>query len=280
MYAKVFRSIFDGSLYGQFEATIVFLAMLVLADKDGSVDMTPEKLAAAAGYPLDIVLKGIFELEKPDPRSRTPDEDGRRIVHLHSAGWGWQITNYAKYRDIRTSEERREYFRIKKQEQRAAAKELLTCPTISTPVHTVHPSDAESDAYAESDSESDAEKISMSISSTNNGTAQRVFDHWATQHSHRRAKFDVKRRKVIRERLKDYSESDLCQSITGYLNSPHHMGQNDQNTKFDDLELFLRDAKHVDAGLSFFDNPPNKNSKLTQKNVDATANWIPPEMRK
>lgn len=156
MYAKVFRSIFDGSLYGHFEATIVFLAMLVLADKDGSVDMTAEKLAAACGYPIDIVEKGLAELQQPDPRSRTPDEDGRRITLLHEAGWGWQIVNYAKYRDIRSTEDRREYFRIKKQEQRAASKN----------VHNVHQSPPASTARHPSESDADSESEATKTQST------------------------------------------------------------------------------------------------------------------
>lgn len=130
----MFRSIFDGSLYGQFEPTIVFMAMLVIAEREGIVDMTPEAIAAKCGYPLDIVQRGIIELEKPDSRSRTPDEEGRRIVKLEDTrDWGWRITNYEKYEKIRSAEERREYFRLKKQEQRAKAK-------MSTPVHTVHQS--------------------------------------------------------------------------------------------------------------------------------------------
>jgi hypothetical protein len=134
VYVKMFRSIFDGSLYGQFEPTIVFMAMLVIAEREGIVDMTPEAIAAKCGFPLDIVQRGIIELEKPDPRSRTPDEEGRRIVKLEEGrDWGWRITNYEKYEKIRSAEERREYFRLKKQEQRAKSK-------MSTPVHTVHQS--------------------------------------------------------------------------------------------------------------------------------------------
>lgn len=160
MYTKVFRSIFDGSLYGKFEATIVFLAMLVLADKDGTVDMTAEKIAAECGYPLDIVQRGITELEKPDPRSRTPDEDGRRITTLHDAGWGWHIVNYAKYREIRSADERREYFRIKKQEQRAAKKDCPQCPPVSTARHL---SEAEAEAEAESRNKIGAPRRAMKV---------------------------------------------------------------------------------------------------------------------
>jgi hypothetical protein len=128
----MFKTIFDGSLYGQFEPTVVFMAMLVIAEREGIVDMTPQAIAARCGFPVEVVLRGIAELEKPDPLSRTPDEEGRRIIRLEDTrSWGWRITNYEKYEKIRSAEERREYFRLKKQEQRAKARQ-------STDVHTVH----------------------------------------------------------------------------------------------------------------------------------------------
>lgn len=78
-----------------------------------------------------------------------------------------------------------------------------------------------------------------------------VFDHWKSEHNHPKAKLDEKRRKLIRNALKNYSADDLKRCISGYKNSPHHMGQNDRQTVYDDIENFLRDAKHVDAGLKF-----------------------------
>jgi len=108
----------------------------------------------------------------------------------------------------------------------------------------------------------------------------RVFDHWRTVHHHGRAALDDKRKKLIREALKHYSEADLCQSISGYLNSPHHMGRNDRSTVYTDLELLLRDSGQIDAGLKFYEQPPLTGlSSLTRRNIDATADWMPPEMR-
>lgn len=80
---------------------------------------------------------------------------------------------------------------------------------------------------------------------------QQVFDHWKAEHKHPKAQLDGKRLKLIRVALQSYSADQLCQSISGYKNSPHHMGQNDRKTVYDDIEIFLRDAKHVDAGLKF-----------------------------
>jgi hypothetical protein len=108
----------------------------------------------------------------------------------------------------------------------------------------------------------------------------RIFGHWRTTHGHPKARLDAKRRKLIRDALDGYSEADLCQAISGYLNSPHHMGQNDRATVFDDVEIFLRDSKHIDAGLAFYAEPPRTDlSALTRKNVAAIEDWRPPEAR-
>ena len=76
-----------------------------------------------------------------------------------------------------------------------------------------------------------------------------VFDHWRKVHGHPRAGLDKKRRAVIRRALATYSVDDLRACIDGYKHSPHHMGQNDRGTVFDAIELFLRDAAHIDAGI-------------------------------
>ena len=116
VYTKLYKSIFDGSLYGQFEPITTFMAMLALANQHGEVDASPARIAGSLGCELDFVLRGIKSLEAPDPHSRTPDQDGRRIVRLTNEDgkerpFGWLIVNYAKYRAIRNEEERRAYKR-------------------------------------------------------------------------------------------------------------------------------------------------------------------------
>jgi hypothetical protein len=149
VYVKLFSSIFDGSLYGKFEPTVTFIAMLALADQHGTVDMTREAIAAKSGFPLDLIIKGIEHLEQPDSNSRTktPECQGRRIIRLDpERDWGWQVTNYMKYRQIRSAEERREYFRQHKKTQRAAKS------TVSTGVNPKPPIlEAEADTKAEAE---------------------------------------------------------------------------------------------------------------------------------
>lgn len=142
LYGKIFEQIYEGSLYGQWEALVTFQQLIVLAEyPDGVVDMTPAAIAARTSIPLDIIQRGIAILELPDAESRTPDESGRRIVRLaEGRTWGWRITNYPHYNAIRTAEERREYMRLYQQARRAAKREASTDVNVaSTPVSNVNP---------------------------------------------------------------------------------------------------------------------------------------------
>lgn len=121
------------------------------------------------------------------------------------------------------------------------------------------------------------EKNEMSAEPT---AVEFVFSHWQSVWGHATAKLDDKRRKVIAAALKNYSEADLCQCISGYQSSPHHTGQNDRATVYDSIELFLRDAKHIDAGLRFYREPPRADlSEATRRVISQTEEWRPPEAR-
>jgi hypothetical protein len=84
-----------------------------------------------------------------------------------------------------------------------------------------------------------------------------VFDYWKSKLNHTRSKLDPKRRKLIATRLKEgYTVADLRKAIIGCSVSQWHMGANDRGTKFDSLELILRDATNVDKFIGYADNPP------------------------
>lgn len=122
MYSKLYSSMYDGTLgtRGPWQALVTFQQLLVLSDRYGQVDMTREAISRRTTIPLDIIAAGISALEQPDPDSRRPDADGRRIVRLaEHRDWGWQIVNYEHYARIRSAEERRDYNRNKMREYRA-----------------------------------------------------------------------------------------------------------------------------------------------------------------
>lgn len=121
---------YRGTLYGHWEAIVTMQQLVVLADADGIVDMTPQAIAAHTSIPLDIITKGLTKLEEADPYSRTPGEEGRRIVLIDGhKPWGWQIVNYLKYKHLKDSAEVREQTRErvrKHREKRNAEKQDVT----------------------------------------------------------------------------------------------------------------------------------------------------------
>ena len=52
----------------------------------------------------------IDKFLQPDITSRTQHSEGRRLEQIRET-FGWKITNYEHYRDIKNNEERREYMR-------------------------------------------------------------------------------------------------------------------------------------------------------------------------
>lgn len=107
----------------------------------------------------------------------------------------------------------------------------------------------------------------------------KVFKHWQVTFHKTRSALDDKRRRIITKALDLYGEATLCQAITGITHSPHHMGQNDRNTRYVDIEHCIGSPKRVDHGLECYSNPP---SNLTLKQIqgrEVGANWVPPELR-
>ena len=96
MYGKLFEQMYDGTLAtkGPWEALVTFQQLIILADKDGNVDMTAEAISRRTTIPLTIIQEGLRGLILPDPQSRTPTEDGKRITPLSpDRDWGWHIVN-------------------------------------------------------------------------------------------------------------------------------------------------------------------------------------------
>lgn len=112
MYAKVFSSLWKGSLRGHSDPQHVFIYLLAHADEQGVVEAMPAAIADETGLALDQVRAAIAHLESPDPESRTPTHEGRRIQRLDEhRSWCWLITNYEHYRSLSDREKVRELTR-------------------------------------------------------------------------------------------------------------------------------------------------------------------------
>lgn len=81
-----------------------------------------------------------------------------------------------------------------------------------------------------------------------------VFAHYRTYHPRAfpRPAMASKEAQLIRARLKEGSTvEDLKLAIDGYHRSPYHCGQNDSGTKYQGLELIVRNGSKVAKGIDF-----------------------------
>lgn len=108
MYCKLFASLYQGTLRGKSHEILVFTNMLAHADAEGCVDKHFRAIADEVGLSVDEVKVAVENLESPDPESRSPEMDGRRLLRINDhRAWGWKIVNYGKYREIKNDEDRR-----------------------------------------------------------------------------------------------------------------------------------------------------------------------------
>ena len=108
-FTKLFSSITESSIWMcDDKVRIAWITMLAMADRNGRVWASVPGLANRARIPLDDSKRAIELFLSPDEWSRTPDNDGRRIEPIDG---GWRLINYAKHREARDEEDRREYMR-------------------------------------------------------------------------------------------------------------------------------------------------------------------------
>lgn len=99
-FVKLYGSIVRSSVWSESAPTrIVWLTMLAIADADGGVAGSVPGLAHTANVTLAECEDALRVLSEPDPYSKTPDHDGRRIKTVTG---GWVVLNYKLYRELRT----------------------------------------------------------------------------------------------------------------------------------------------------------------------------------
>jgi hypothetical protein len=102
-FVKLYGTILDSSIWSEDPYTrLVWITMLAMADAEGFVEAAVPGLARRANVPLDACEAALVRLQAPDPYSKSPENEGRRIEALER---GWRILNYLAYRELRTSEQ-------------------------------------------------------------------------------------------------------------------------------------------------------------------------------
>jgi hypothetical protein len=143
-YVKLFSGILHSSLWLECMATrITWITLLALADADGFVSISKPALAAAARVSMDEVDVAIQYFTSPDPFSRTPDDDGRRLIKVDG---GFRIVNYEKYRNMLSVAAKRERDRERQRKYRQGKVDAVVSHDV-TPRHALsHQAEAEAEA--------------------------------------------------------------------------------------------------------------------------------------
>lgn len=147
---------------------------------------------------------------------------------------------------------------------RVAAPRLAALLEDGTGIASACDADAMPDATGDtSESDSDIARThssnsnSDSSSNSNSEARKRVFDEWVTVTGRTdRTVLDAKRRKLIDKALDAYPVQDVLDAVKGWRHSPHHCGQNDTGTVYNDLGLLLRDPGNIERFRDLERRPP------------------------
>ena len=97
-YSKLWSTIVTSSIWTQDDRTLrVWIAMMAMCDAEGVVDGSIPGFARICGMSVEEFKDALSVLMSPDPHSRSPEFDGRRLAE--ERGRGWRILTYQKHRD-------------------------------------------------------------------------------------------------------------------------------------------------------------------------------------
>lgn len=145
-YTKLFNSIVTSTIWTEDDKTrILWITMLAMSDQNGEVHASIPGLARIAGIDIASTEKAIQAFLSPDPYSRTPDNEGRRIAKIDG---GWELFNHAKYRAMASKEDSKAATaaRVKRHRERKAVTECNASVTECNASVTVERDIAEAEA--------------------------------------------------------------------------------------------------------------------------------------
>ena len=108
-FTKLSSGILASTVWQEPSSTrIVWITMLALADRNGYVAASIPGLAHLARVSIPEAETALAAFGAPDPYSRTPDHEGRRI---EAVAGGWRLLNHGAYRARRDADDRKDYQR-------------------------------------------------------------------------------------------------------------------------------------------------------------------------
>jgi hypothetical protein len=177
----------------------------------------------------------------------------------------WEILNWDKRQFVSDSSAAR----VAK--HRAAKKQAVSTPEKvdeSTCNVTVTPQNRTDTEQSQNRTEAEQSKgktlVEQKALDPASNPVQTIFAFWQKVMASPKSAMDKKRRVLIEVALQSYQPADICKAIRGCSKSPHNMGKNERNTKYNGLNLILRDAEHID----YFMNLDSGSARPAAETVD------------
>ncbi len=114
---------------------------------------------------------------------------------------------------------------------------------------------------------------------SNDADAEEVFSFWQQTMKKQKSKLDEKRKRMIEARLLDYSMDDLKNAILGCSKSPFHMGNNPQQTPYNQISNIFGSPENTEKFIELQTKKPqaaNSHDLSTQSYGDAQAHFDVP----
>jgi hypothetical protein len=126
---------------------------------------------------------------------------------------------------------------------------------------------------------------SITSAKASQGDVTEVFDAWvsASDANSARTKLTDERKRLIRKALGMYSKEDVLKAVRGWKNSPFHRGENDGHTRYNSLDLLLRNGDHIEKFRDLFDGGFVHHGRQASANVgdfsdvkSGVGGWVRP----
>lgn len=205
-----------------------------------SIPVTPQDVAEQAGVSVAVAKKTLGHMRTLGMLERD-DELGIEWVHDFD---DWQ----AEPRHDPTGSLRQKRYRDRqKQTSRRDVTEPVTGDVTGDVNNGGEVEVEEKNPPTPQGASVDPDRIDQAQQRVKKEAIQRVFDAWieATGKTGRTL-LDDKRRRLIRRALDRYPVEDVLDAVRGWRRSPHHRGENDSSTTYNDLGLLLRDGEHIE----------------------------------
>lgn len=117
MYGKLHASAFTGSMRGAGATRFAVWSWIIAnTNQHHVVEINPDIVAFMIGCTVSEVEESVAFLCAPDGKSRSKNDEGRRL--LREGEFQYLVPQHEFYRKMQTTEEKREYNRVKQQESR------------------------------------------------------------------------------------------------------------------------------------------------------------------